>query len=159
MVELTNSLCAQCLQKIEAKVVLEQDNVYLQKFCPDHGLQRVLLANDAAYWQRSRNLYRQAPTTPPQRHTERQRGCPWDCGLCPDHEQHTCLAVLEVTEQCDLGCPICYAASHAGGAHRSLEEIERMLDIVASSKGKVSVVQISGGEPALHPDLFAILTA
>jgi 7,8-dihydro-6-hydroxymethylpterin dimethyltransferase len=157
VVELTNSLCAQCLEKIEAKVVIEQDNVYLQKFCPEHGLQRVLIADDAAYWQRSRDLYRQAPTPPCQRNTESQRGCPWDCGLCPDHDQHTCLAIVEITEQCDLGCPICYATSHAGGAHRSLDEIERMLDLVASRKGKVSVLQISGGEPALHPDLFAIL--
>ena len=157
VVELTNSLCAQCLQKIEAKVVIQQDNVYLRKFCPEHGLQRVLIANDAAYWQRSRNLYSQAPTAPPQRHTQMQRGCPWDCGLCPDHDQHTCLAIVEITERCDLNCPICYAGSHGGGAHRSLEEIERMLDVVASGEDKVSVLQISGGEPALHPDLFAIL--
>ncbi|MCX6903350.1 MAG: radical SAM protein [Verrucomicrobia bacterium] len=157
MVELTNSLCAQCLQKIEAKVVIEQDKVYLRKFCPEHGSQRVLIANDAAYWQRSRNLYRQAPTAPPRRHTQMQRGCPYDCGLCPDHDQHTCLAIVEITEQCDLNCPICYAGSHSGGAHRSLEEIERMLEVVAGTKDKVSVLQISGGEPALHPDLFAIL--
>ena len=157
VVELTNGLCAYCLQKIEAKLVIERDNVYLQKFCPDHGIQRVLIADDAAYWQRCRNLYRQPPTAPRQRNTRMQRGCPWDCGLCPGHDQHTCLAVLEITEQCDLGCPICYAGSHLGGAHRSLEEIERMLDVVASREGKVSVLQISGGEPALHPDLFTIL--
>jgi 7,8-dihydro-6-hydroxymethylpterin dimethyltransferase len=157
VVELTNGLCAHCLQKIEAKLLIEQDNVYLQKFCPDHGMQRVLIADDAAYWQRCRNLYRQAPTAPWRRNTRMQRGCPWDCGLCPDHDQHTCLAVLEITEQCDLGCPICYAGSHLGGAHRSLEEIERMLDVVASREGKVSVLQISGGEPALHPELFTIL--
>jgi uncharacterized radical SAM superfamily Fe-S cluster-containing enzyme/prolipoprotein diacylglyceryltransferase len=157
VVELTNGLCAHCLQKIEAKLVIEGGNVYLQKFCPDHGLQRVLIADDAAYWQRCRNLYRQPPTAPQRRNTPMQRGCPWDCGLCPDHDQHTCLAVLEITEQCNLGCPICYAGSHVGGAHRSLEEIERMLDLVASTAGKVSVLQISGGEPSLHPDLFKIL--
>ncbi|MGD0537668.1 MAG: prolipoprotein diacylglyceryl transferase family protein [Verrucomicrobiota bacterium] len=157
VVEKTMSLCAQCLRRIEAQVVLEHRNVYLQKSCPEHGPQRVLIATDNAYWQRSRNLYRQAPTSPRQRNTERQHGCPWDCGLCPDHEQHTCLAVVEITERCDLGCPICYAAAEAGGAHRSLAEIEDMLDLVANRESKVGVLQISGGEPALHPDLFTIL--
>jgi 7,8-dihydro-6-hydroxymethylpterin dimethyltransferase len=157
VVEVTDSLCAECLQKIEARLAIEKDKVYLDKFCPKHGRQRVLIASDAAYWQRSRQLYRQPPTAPRQRQTERGRGCPWDCGLCPDHDQHTCLAILEITEQCDLGCPVCYAASHAGGAHRSLEDIERMLDVVASAEGQVGVLQISGGEPTLHPDLLAIL--
>lgn len=157
MVELTNSLCPYCLQKIEAKITIDQSNVFLQKFCPHHGSQRVLLASDVAYWQQSRQLYQQPPTAPAQRNSVQQRGCPWDCGLCPDHEQHTCLAILEITEQCDLNCPICYAASHHGGRHRSLEEIERMLDVVASEENKVSVLQLSGGEPALHPELFAIL--
>ncbi len=97
------------------------------------------------------------PTAPWQRNTPTLRGCPWDCGLCPDHDQHTCLAVLEITEQCDLSCPICCADSHVGGAHRSLAQIDRMLDSAASSAGRVSVLQLSGGEPAVHPDLFAIL--
>lgn len=157
VVERTMSLCAQCHRKIEAKLVIEHSNVYLQKFCPEHGPQRVLIATDAAYWQRSRRLYSQAPTSPRRRNTESQRGCPWDCGLCPEHKQHTCLAVVEITERYDLGCPICYAAAEAGGANRSLVEIERMLDLVATRESKVGVLQISGGEPTLHPDLFAIL--
>ena len=157
VVELTNGLCPHCLQKIEAKVVVDKGCVYLQKFCPEHGSQRVLIADDAAYWQRSRSLYSKAPTAPHQRHTGMQRGCPWDCGLCPDHDQHSCLAILEITERCNLNCPICYAASHLDGHHRSLEEIERMLDAIASKNDKVSVLQISGGEPTQHPDLFEIL--
>jgi 7,8-dihydro-6-hydroxymethylpterin dimethyltransferase len=157
VVELTNSLCVHCLQKIEAKVVVDKGCVYLQKFCPEHGAQRVLIADDAAYWQRGRSLYSKAPTTPPQRHTGMKRGCPWDCGLCPDHDQHSCLAILEITDQCNFNCPICYAASHVNGGHRSLDEIERMLDAVATKKDAVSVLQISGGEPTQHPDLFEIL--
>ena len=157
VVELTNSLCARCLQKVEAKIVIDRNMVYLQKFCPEHGRQKVMIADEADYWQRSRNLYQQRPSAPGRRHTRMERGCPWDCGLCPDHDQHTCLAIVEITEQCDLGCPVCYAASRADGSHRSLKEIDRMLEVVASREGKVSIVQISGGEPTLHPDLFAIL--
>ena len=180
-VELTNSLCPHCLAKIEAKIIVDAGRVFLQKFCPDHGTQRVFIADDAAYWQTSRNLYGHPPTAPAQRHTPMQRGCPWDCGLCPDHEQHTCLAIVEITDRCDLGCPVCYASSASTGQHRSLAEIEAMLDtVVAASRSGVSplesqspdasatlnsgctqrqvgVVQISGGEPTLHPDLFAII--
>ena len=157
-VELTNSLCAVCLEKVEAKILLEGHAVYLQKFCPRHGVQRVLIADDAAYWEKSRRVYK-PPTAPLRRNTEMRRGCPFDCGLCPDHEQHSCLAIVEVTDQCDLACPVCYAASNGRGTHRSLAEIEFMLDSVVANEGRVNLVQISGGEPTQHPEFFAILDA
>ncbi len=157
-VELTNSLCLTCLRKIEAKVLIDSGRVFLQKFCPDHGLQRVLIADDAAYWRKGRAMYK-PPTAPRRRNTPMRLGCPLDCGLCPDHEQHSCLAIVEITEKCDLACPICYAASAGGGQHRSLAEVELMLDAVVVNEGRAGVVQISGGEPALHPELFAILDA
>ncbi|MFI5380119.1 MAG: prolipoprotein diacylglyceryl transferase family protein [Tepidisphaerales bacterium] len=180
-VELTNSLCPHCLAKVEAKIMVDARRVFLQRFCPEHGQQRVLIADDAGYWQRCRDLYTSAPTAPGRRQSEMRRGCPWDCGLCADHEQHTCLAIVEITDQCDLGCPVCYASSAAGGRHRSVAEVEAMLDAVVAGQRQdsgsgvstldaeaqsrdgsatmVGVVQISGGEPTLHPDLFAILDA
>jgi uncharacterized radical SAM superfamily Fe-S cluster-containing enzyme len=158
LVELTMSLCPECLAKVEAKVIIEGGRVFLQKFCPQHGRQRVLIADDAAYWEQSRALYK-PPTSPLRRNTEQRRGCPHDCGLCPDHEQHSCLAIVEITEQCDLGCPICYAACTAAGKHRSLAQVESMIDSAVANEGRLSVLQISGGEPALHPELFDILDA
>ena len=156
--ELTNSLCPMCLRKIEAKVVIEDGGVFLNKFCPDHGQYRVLIADDAAYWEQSRAIYK-PPTPPLRRNTSMEHGCPWDCGLCPDHEQHSCLAVVEITGRCDLKCPICYASCSPDGQHRSLQQVERMLDAVIGNEGQANLVQISGGEPTLHPDLFAILDA
>jgi len=156
--ELTNSLCPLCLLKVEAKVVIEEEKVFLHKFCPQHGSQKVLIADDAAYWRSARACYK-PPTSPLRRNTAQQRGCPYDCGLCPDHEQHSCLAILEITEKCDLGCPICYAACNAGGAHRSLAQVEAMLDSAVANEGTLNVLQISGGEPTLHPEFFAILDA
>jgi 7,8-dihydro-6-hydroxymethylpterin dimethyltransferase len=85
-------------------------------------------------------------------------GCPYDCGLCPDHEQHSCLTVVEITDRCNLQCPTCYAMSSPHyGRHRTVEEVERMLDIIVANEGTPDVVQISGGEPTIHPDFFAIL--
>jgi len=85
-------------------------------------------------------------------------GCPYDCGLCPDHEQHSCLTLIEVTDQCNLTCPICYSESSPQRlTHRSLEQIEFMLDCVVRNEGEPDVVQISGGEPTIHPEFFKIL--
>ena len=156
--ELTNSLCAHCLTKIEAKVLVGPAGVFLHKYCPDHGVQRVMVAHDVVAWQRMR-FCTKPPTSPLRRQTEQRRGCPWDCGLCPDHEQHSCLALIEITEQCQLACPVCYADSGVSGRHRSLQQIEAMLDAVVLSEGEVSVVQISGGEPTLHPQLLDVLDA
>jgi uncharacterized radical SAM superfamily Fe-S cluster-containing enzyme len=74
--------------------------------------------------------------------------------------QHSCLALIEVTDHCNLRCPICYADSgpHRAG-YRDLATIERMLDAVVANEGEPDVVQVSGGEPTLHPDFFAILDA
>jgi hypothetical protein len=87
-------------------------------------------------------------------------GCPYDCGLCPDHEQHSCLTLIEICDACNLSCPVCYAES---GTHRTtfrtMEEIERMLDAVVSNEIEPDVVQISGGEPTIHPQFFEVLDA
>ncbi|MBD0286341.1 MAG: radical SAM protein, partial [Flavisolibacter sp.] len=85
-------------------------------------------------------------------------GCPYDCGLCVDHEQHSCLTVLEITDRCNLTCPTCYAMSSPHyGRHRTVEEVEKMLDIIVANEGQPDVVQISGGEPTIHPVFFEIL--
>lgn len=154
--ELTSSLCALCLDKVDAKVVEEAEGIYLRKFCPKHGPSKVLIANDREYWKASRAVYK-APTAPLRRNTQERRGCPWDCGLCPAHEQHCCLAIVEVTDHCDQACPICYACSTSQGQHRTLAEVRAMLDAVVANEGTVAVVQLSGGEPTLHPQFFEII--
>ena len=68
--------------------------------------------------------------------TDVEYGCPYDCGLCVDHEQHSCLSIVEVTDRCNLTCPTCYAMSSPHyGSHRSLEEIEAMFDVIVKMKG------------------------
>ncbi|HEX8607683.1 MAG TPA: radical SAM protein, partial [Pedobacter sp.] len=72
--------------------------------------------------------------------------------------QHSCLTVIEVTDRCNLSCPTCYAMSSPHyGRHRTLDEINRMMDVVVANEGEPDVVQISGGEPTVHPDFFKIL--
>src|SRR5438046_10256870 len=108
--ELTNSLCATCLKKVEAKVIIQNDNVYLDKRCPDHGFQRVLISTDVEYYKLSRQTLKPGQM-PLKFNTPIKYGCPYDCGLCPDHEQHSCLTLVEITDQCNLTCPVCYSES------------------------------------------------
>ncbi|MGL1788625.1 radical SAM (seleno)protein TrsS, partial [Vibrio parahaemolyticus] len=74
------------------------------------------------------------------------------CGLCPDHEQHSCLAIVEINRACNLACPVCFAdAEDAHGSHLPLPVIEAMLDALVASEGEPDLVQLSGGEPTIHP--------
>lgn len=154
------ALCARCLRKVEAKILFQDGKVYLDKLCPEHGRQRVLIADDIDYYKRCREVFLKPPEQPNFHQTPIKYGCPYDCGLCPDHEQHSCVALVEVTDHCNLQCPVCYAESgpHRPG-YRSLEQIEFMLDAVVRSEREADVLQISGGEPTIHPQFFEILDA
>lgn len=155
--DFTLSLCPVCLKRVDAKIVFESNKVFMLKNCAEHGFQKVLVATDVDYYKNIRN-YNKPSEMPLKFNTKTHYGCPYDCGLCTDHEQHSCLTVLEITDRCNLTCPTCYAMSSPHyGRHRTLEEIERMLDIIVANEGEPDVVQISGGEPAIHPDFFAIL--
>lgn len=155
--DFTISLCPQCLRRIDAKIVFEDGNVYMLKFCEEHGPMKVLIATDISYYKNIRN-YNKASEIPLKFNTKTHYGCPYDCGLCPDHEQHSCLTIIEITDRCNLTCPTCYSMSSPHhGNHRTLDEVERMLDIIVSNEGSPDVVQISGGEPTIHPQFFEIL--
>lgn len=157
--DFTQSLCSHCLRKVDAKVVYQDERVYLLKNCPEHGHEKVLVSTDAAYHRICRATLKpgQMPAT---FNTPTRFGCPYDCGICPDHEQHGCLTLVEITDQCNLQCPVCYAdSSPRRQTHRSLEHVERMLDAVVRNEAEPDIVQISGGEPTIHPQFFEILDA
>ena len=155
----TTSLCDQCLATVPAKVIIEGENVYYQKRCRTHGVRKALVSTDAAYFLRCLDWVKPGDR-PDTFQTRIDLGCPYDCGLCPDHEQHSCLALIEVNEHCNLTCPVCFAdSSPARDGTRSLEEIERMLDTLVASEVEPDLLQISGGEPTLHPQIFDIIRA
>ena len=155
--DFTLSLCPECLKRVDAKIVFENEKVYMLKRCTEHGNSKVLIADDIEYYKNIRN-YNKPSETPYTFNTKTHYGCPYDCGLCPDHEQHSCLTVLEVTDRCNLTCPTCYAGSSPTyGRHRTLEEVKKMLDTIVKNEKEPDVVQISGGEPTIHPQFFEIL--
>ncbi|WP_299383149.1 radical SAM protein [uncultured Lacinutrix sp.] len=155
--DFTLSLCPECLRRVDAKIVFENDNVYMLKRCKEHGNSKVLIADDIEYYKNIRN-YNKPSETPYKFNTKTDYGCPYDCGLCPDHEQHSCLTVVEVTDRCNLTCPTCYAGSSPTyGRHRTLDEIKAMLDTIVENEKEPDVVQISGGEPTIHPQFWEIM--
>lgn len=154
---LTQSLCEQCLTVVPAKIIFQNDNVYYQKRCLEHGVQKTLVSTDIDYFKRCRE-YIKPGDMPEQFQTKIRQGCPHDCGLCPDHEQHSCLALFEIIDECNMHCPVCFANSAPGqGNPRSMEDIEIMLQTLLSNEQSPDLVQISGGEPTLHPKLMEIL--
>lgn len=152
------SICSTCFRKVEGKIIFQDGSVYLLKSCPMHGPERVLVADDVDYYRRCREIFIKPPEMPRVFNTPVRWGCPYDCGLCADHQQHSCLSLIEVTDHCNLKCPICYAESGPSRPHyRTLGHIQQLIDAVVRNEGEPDVVQISGGEPTLHPDFFTIL--
>ena len=152
------SICSTCYRKVEGKIVFQDGSVYLLKRCPTHGDERILMADDVDYYRRCREVFIKPPEMPRTFNTPVRWGCPYDCGLCADHQQHSCLSIIEIADHCNLRCPICYAESGPSRQqYRALDHVQRLIDAVVRNEGQPDVVQISGGEPTLHPDFFAIL--
>ena len=154
------SICSTCYRRVDAKIVFQDGGVWMLKRCHEHGPERVLLADDIDYYKRAREIFVKTPEQVAHYNTPVKWGCPYDCGVCPDHEQHGCISLIEVTDGCNLRCPTCYAMSGPERKnHRPLEQIEAMLDLAVRNEEEPSIVQISGGEPTIHPQFFEILDA
>jgi uncharacterized radical SAM superfamily Fe-S cluster-containing enzyme len=152
----TESLCQHCLRRVPARRVTEGDTVYLEKTCPEHGPQRAVIWRgrpELTQWQRPKQ-----PSRPPVCATPLELGCPFDCGLCPEHGQHTCTALVEVTQRCGLRCPICFANAGQAGAEPdpSLDQLARLFTRIMADTGGCNL-QLSGGEPTERPDLLEII--
>ncbi|MFH1191981.1 MAG: radical SAM protein [bacterium] len=154
-IESTISLCPICMKRVDAKIILKDNKIFVLKYYFEHGEQEEILEEDAQYYL-SRMLYTK-PGSISKTQTIRKNGCLFDCGLCPEHEQHTCIGLIEITKDCDLKCPACYANSGVG-EHLEFEKIDKMLDFFLDSEfGNAEILQISGGEPTTHPDIIEII--
>jgi uncharacterized radical SAM superfamily Fe-S cluster-containing enzyme len=153
----TKSLCPECLCLVPAKITTDGIKVYMEKYCKEHGKFEVLLWSDLDLYMRALRFSR--PGAPAKPHVENAvRGCPFDCGLCPAHKQHTCLAILEVTNACNLICPICLADSKSVPTwNPTIEDIEEILKELLRCEGKPTAIQLSGGEPTVRKDLLEIV--
>ena len=152
---MTQSLCPECLALVPAKIIAKSGRVYFQKRCPTHGAREDFVCSDVREYDRME--FSLEGKVPVQFGTTPDRGCPYDCGLCTEHEQHTCVGLVEITSSCNLSCPMCYASSGPGGKHLSFAECRRAIDRLVEVEGRPEVLQLSGGEPTIHPEVLQIL--
>lgn len=152
---ITQSLCPECLAVVPAKILVRDNRVYFRKTCPTHGIREDFVCSDASQYDR---LEFSVPGKVPREvGVEPAQGCPLDCGLCTEHEQHTCIGLVELTESCNLKCPLCYSASGPGGRHLSYEECVSAIERLITVEGRPEVLQLSGGEPIIHPEFERVL--
>jgi tetraether lipid synthase len=153
--EQTKSVCPVCKAVVDAEVNVRENRVILRKRCREHGVFEGLVYSDAELYL-AQQRFNKPGTLPLEFQTEVADGCPLDCGLCPDHKQHTCLGVIEVNSGCNLDCPICFADSghQPDGFSLSYGQVDLMLDTFVAAEGSPEVVQFSGGEPTIHPQIL-----
>lgn len=150
----TQSLCPECLALVPAKIVVRKGRVYFRKRCPTHGEREDFVCSDVRWYDRME--FSVPAKVPREFGVEPNRGCPFDCGLCTEHEQHTCIGLVEITSSCNLTCPLCYASSAPGGIHLSVDDAKRAIDRLVEVEGRPEILQLSGGEPTIHPQFAEI---
>jgi uncharacterized radical SAM superfamily Fe-S cluster-containing enzyme len=155
--EFTRSVCPVCKRSVDAQVLVRQNRVYLRKRCPEHGWFEALISADAEAYVASAR-FNKPGSIPLGWSTEVREGCPWDCGLCPEHKQHICVALIEVNSGCNLECPVCFADA-GQGFNLTLSDVEAMLDRLVALEGNPEVVQFSGGEPTIHSRILEFVAA
>lgn len=155
MKQTTQSLCPECLTRIDARRVIRANDVFLEKTCPVHGDFSTRIWTGPPHfneWHRPK-----IPKSPCVTFHDFEKGCPYDCGLCPEHHQRSCTVIIEVTDRCNLHCPVCYADSgHTPGMDPGMDVIGMWFQRAAQASAG-SNIQLSGGEPTVRDDLADIV--
>ena len=151
----TTSTCPGCLALVTAQVVIRGERVYFLKDCARCGPSEALVSEDARYYVGA-YAFARAGTQPFQFRTAAEHGCPTDCGTCDDHEQHTCLPIVEVTDHCNLECPICIVDNRYAN-HMAPDTFARIVDGLIAAEGACESLALSGGEPTSHPQILDLL--
>ena len=158
--KMTQSICPECLQVIDARLFEEDGAVYMEKTCAAHGEFRDKIYSDARLylkmeqWEFGDNRGLENPALPD------GTVCPDDCGLCSLHTSHTVLSNVDLTNRCNLTCPVCFANANVAGYlyEPSFEQVTAMLEGLRAQRPVPNrVVQFSGGEPTLYPRFMDVL--
>lgn len=151
----SKGICPTCRELVDGVRVIRGGKVYLRKQCPKHGKSEALISGDADWFLKSLT-YITHGSVPLRHSTKVAEGCPKDCGLCPDHEQHSCLPIIEITNHCNLECPICIV-QNKNNYMMSREEFAQTIDGLVAKEGLLDTVNLSGGEPTVHPQFLEYL--
>lgn len=154
----TTSLCKICKEAMPASIVALGSEVWMKKICAGHGPQEVRISTSVEWYERVRAT-KQVFTPPKVFKKEIELGCPFDCGPCTAHTQKVRLPVVTITSACNLDCPICYVHNKNDDAyHMPLADFAMVLDHLRTDHGgELDLINLTGGEPTLHPQLFEML--
>jgi len=157
---IVESLCPKCNSKIKATLSIQGNDIVMEKTCDKHGSFREVLSNDKDFFLRMEKLRFADGPGVLNPHTQEQKTCPFDCGLCNKHKSTTMMGVIDLTNRCNLKCPVCFATSDASGYiyEPSFEQVkEMMLNLFNVKPAHSPCLQFSGGEPTLHPRFLDII--
>jgi uncharacterized radical SAM superfamily Fe-S cluster-containing enzyme len=155
----TKSICPDCLKVLNATIFEEDGKVFIKKECPEHGFFQDVYWSDYEQYVRAEKFGYEGEGLKNPR-TETADGCPYDCGICPQHKSHTALAIIDVTNRCNLKCPVCFANAAAAGYvyEPTKEEIRGMVENLRKNDPvPATALQFSGGEPTIRNDLFDLI--
>jgi len=155
----TKTICPECLKVLDATIFEDNGRVYIKKECPEHGFFQEVYWSNYEQYQRAEKLRCDGEGLINPR-TKTVNGCPYDCGICPEHKSHTALAIIDVTNRCNLKCPVCFANAAAAGYvyEPTKDEITGMIaNLRANQPVPAQALQFSGGEPTIRNDLFDLV--
>jgi len=162
----TQSVCPECLERIDAEVYEDDDQIFMRKTCPDHGDFKDKISSSAKYYKwthwaiRDENgnviwkFDKDGEPNPPDCIGEDPRGCPYNCGLCEQHISTCSLALIDLTNRCNFNCNFCYANVLQSGylVEPTLEEIDRIMTHFRSKPIPAVAIMFTGGEPTVRKD-------
>jgi uncharacterized radical SAM superfamily Fe-S cluster-containing enzyme len=152
----TKSICPECLKALDATIFEDEGKVFIKKECPEHGAFQELYWSDYDQYVRAEKFRYDGEGIENPR-TQTVKNCPLDCGICPEHKSHTALAIIDITNRCNLKCPVCFANAAAAGYvyEPTKEQVVGMLENLRATKPvPATALQFSGGEPTIRNDLF-----
>lgn len=158
-IKTTTSRCPVCLAATEAEVFERGSSVFMRKSCPEHGAFEILIARDPQFYHFSIGARDGSSCCGPDTSCCETAGA--DESRDPFDVLSSCLALIEIVDSCNLTCPTCYAGSPFGIDDEvdciSFEEYRTRVEGVLDRKGSIDILQLTGGEPTIHPQFFDLL--
>lgn len=154
----TRALCPECLKALEASIDSDhQGKVWMKRTCPEHGVTKTMIWPDVKHYQWINSLA--FPKVQPRIDALRPsaESCPRGCGICQRHQRKPTLVEIEITQRCNLRCPVCFMSAENDASDVPLDKIHDFIEAIATTAGTDTGVQLTGGEPTVRPDLAQII--
>ena len=155
----TKSLCPECGKPLDAEVFDKDGKILIKKTCDEHGEFINTYWSDDELYDRVEN-YKPTVTRIENPTVDYDGNCPSNCGLCSKHETSTVLGLIDVTNRCNLKCPVCFANAAAAGYlyEPTQDEIRQMLKNLRNLKPHPTpAIQYAGGEPTVRKDIVELV--